>query len=97
MTEHAHDHAHPTEALTAFVVVIPADGGPTYVTTDFGGEYSVQRSATFGDIRRAVGDVLSDFTALAAAQYVAQKSNPVDPQPTTVAERVGRAVKKKAR
>jgi hypothetical protein len=80
------------KAQTAFVVVIPEDGAPTYLTTDFG-NFEINRVATYADMRRGVADALSDLNARAAAQYVAAA---LRPEPSETAQsRVAKAVSKK--
>lgn len=89
--EHQHDSA-AVRATTAFIVIIPEDGSPSYISTEFG-SFELQRTATFGDMRRGLADALADLNARAAASYTVQALTPSPPP--TVGEKVASAVAKK--
>lgn len=88
MNDHTHDEK-PPHALTAFIVVVPEDGGTPYATTDIDPHTTLTRNPTPADVRRACRDIVDDFNAKAAAEYVLmlQKEN----KPDTPADRVKRA------
>jgi hypothetical protein len=71
-----------TEALTAFLVVMPVDG-VAYAVDTIPGDVPILRKATQADMRRACQDVVHDLNAQAASQYVVAALNSAE-EPSTV-------------
>lgn len=86
----SHDE-QPARVLTAFLVIVPEDGTTPYATTDIDPHTTLVRNPTPADIRRACQDVVHDYNARAAAEYVTKAR-----ETETTAARVRRARARRA-
>jgi hypothetical protein len=79
--------------LTAFVVIVDAEGSPSLVMDIPSEVLELERQPTMRDVRRALLDLSADLAAQAAAQYVLSSM----PKEDAPAEKVAKAVAKRKR
>jgi len=81
-----------TNPLTAFVVVVDAEGSPSLIMDIPADVLEIDRQPTMRDVRRALLDLSADLAAQAAAQYVLSSLHPEEEAP---AKKVAKAVAKR--